>query len=89
MGIANIASFLMMFLSGIFFPTSSFPEWLVPVSLVLPLTYFVEALRDGTVYASGFLTGEFWIGIMILTIWGLASYLLATLLYRKTKIETR
>lgn len=89
MGIANIASFLMMFLSGIFFPTSGFPDWLVPVSNVLPLTYFVETLRDGMVYGSGFLTSQFWLGISILLAWGTVSYLFAVLIYRKAKIELR
>jgi len=89
MGISNIASFLMIFLSGIFFPTSGFPDWLVPVSAILPLTYFVDALRDGMVYASGFLTSKFWFGLMIVTIWGVVAYALGTMLYRKSKIETR
>jgi len=89
MGIANIASFLMMFLSGIFFPTSGFPEWLVPVSQVLPLTYFVESIRDGMVYGSGIATGEFWTGIGILGAWGVVAFLAGVLIYRKSKIEAR
>ncbi|WEK52953.1 MAG: ABC transporter permease [Candidatus Cohnella colombiensis] len=89
MGIANIASFLMMFLSGIFFPTSGFPEWLLPVSKVLPLTYFVNGMRDGMVYGSGMFTAEFWTGIGILAIWGVISFALAIIIYRKMKIEVR
>jgi ABC-type multidrug transport system permease subunit len=41
-GVANIVSFLMMFLSGVFFPIETMPEWLQPVSNVLPLTYFAN-----------------------------------------------
>jgi len=89
MGMANIASFLMMFLSGIFFPTSGFPEWLVPVSHVLPLTYFVNSIRDGMVYGSGILTGEFWTGIGILGAWGVVAFLAGALIYKKTKVEAR
>ncbi|WP_229263762.1 ABC transporter permease [Cohnella cholangitidis] len=89
MGIANIASFLMMFLSGIFFPTSGFPEWLVPVSEVLPLTYFVNSIRDGMVYGSGIATGDFWMGIGILGAWGIVAFGIGALIYRKGKVEVR
>jgi ABC-2 type transport system permease protein len=89
MGMANIASFLMMFLSGIFFPTSGFPEWLQPLSQVLPLTYFVNGMRDGMVYGSGMATGEFWMGIGILCAWGAAAFTLGALIYRKGKVEVR
>ncbi|WP_239617337.1 ABC transporter permease [Cohnella mopanensis] len=89
MGMANIASFLMMFLSGIFFPTSGFPEWLVPVSQVLPLTYFVNGIRDGMVYGSGIATSDFWMGIGILGVWGVVAFGIGALIYRKGKVEVR
>ncbi len=89
MGMANIASFLMMFLSGIFFPTNGFPEWLIPVSKVLPLTYFVNGIRDGMVYGSGLLSADFWAGIGILGAWGVVAFLIGVLIYRKTKIDAR
>jgi len=89
MGMANIASFLMMFLSGIFFSTNGFPDWLVPVSKVLPLTYFVNGIRDGMVYGSGIATGEFWTGIGILGAWGLVAFVLGVLIYRRGKVEVR
>ncbi|WP_240702797.1 ABC transporter permease [Cohnella luojiensis] len=89
MGLANIASFLMMFLSGIFFPTNGFPEWLQPVSQILPLTYFVNGIRDGMVYGSGIATSEFWAGIGILGVWGVVAFGIGVLIYRKGKVEVR
>ncbi|RKP55299.1 ABC transporter permease [Cohnella endophytica] len=89
MGVANIASFLMMFLSGIFFPTNGFPDWLQPVSKVLPLTYFVNGMRDGMVYGNGIGTGEFWMGIGILGAWGAVAFLVAAMIYRNGKVEVR
>jgi ABC-2 type transport system permease protein len=89
MGIANITSFLMMFLSGIFFATSGLPDWLKPVTQVIPLTYFVDGLRDGMVYGSGFLNTSFWSGIGILALWGIAAFGMGTILYRRGKIEAR
>lgn len=89
MGYANLTSFVMMFLSGIFFPTSGFPGWLKTISEVLPLTYFAEGLRDGMAYGSGLMTSEFWLGIGVLAAWGAVAYLIAALVYRRTKIEAR
>lgn len=89
MGMANIASFLMMFISGIFFPVNSLPEWLQPVTNVMPLTYFVEGLRNGMVYGGGIGTSDFWMGAGILVLWGAAAYLIGATLYRRTKVEAR
>jgi ABC-2 type transport system permease protein len=89
MGVANIASFLMMFISGIFFPTNSLPDWLQPVTNALPLTYFVKGLRDGMVYGTGIGTGEFWLGAGVLALWALVAYLIGATLYRKTQLEVR
>ncbi|WP_028610070.1 ABC transporter permease [Paenibacillus harenae] len=84
MGMANIASMLMMFLSGVFFPLETLPEWLQPVTQVLPLTYFVDGMRDGLIYASGIASSAFWIGIGIMILWGVVSFLIGSQVY-KTK----
>lgn len=44
--IANIVIFPMLFLSGVFFPTSSMPEWLQQVVQYLPLAPFAHGLRE-------------------------------------------
>jgi len=89
MGLANITSFLMMFLSGIFFATSGLPDWLKPVTQIIPLTYFVEGMRSGMVYGSGLLTSSFWSGMGILALWGACSFGLGAYIYRKGKVEVR
>lgn len=43
--LANLPRFLMMFLSGVFYPISAMPWPLRYVSYVLPLTYTVDGLR--------------------------------------------
>lgn len=86
MGVANIASFLMMFLSGVFFPVETMPSWLQPVAVVLPLTYFVDGLREGMVYASGLFTAKLWIGFGILAAWGIVSFVLGAVLYKTKSI---
>ncbi|UFU00642.1 ABC transporter permease [Radiobacillus kanasensis] len=90
MGVANIVSFLMMFLSGVFFPIETMPEWIQPVSSVLPLTYFAEGLRDSMVYQTGITTSSFWLGIGNIVLWGGLSYVIGSLLYKnKSIVSTR
>ena len=50
---ANLATFPMMFLSGVFFPLGSMPGWLQPVINLMPLKYGVEALRQPMLYGNG------------------------------------
>lgn len=44
--IANLISFPMMFLSGVFFSLANEPGWLQPVTRILPLTFLANALRS-------------------------------------------
>ncbi|WP_428911621.1 ABC transporter permease [Niallia sp. Krafla_26] len=90
MGVANITSFIMMFLSGIFFPIESMPEWLHPVSNILPLTYFAEGLRDSMVYETSIFTSSIWLGFGNMVIWGVISFIFGSLFYkRKSLVATR
>ena len=41
----DMSSFLLQIFSGSNFPVSSLPKWLLPVSLALPLTYGLDAVR--------------------------------------------
>ena len=50
---ANLITFPMLFLSGVFFPVGSMPDWLQPVISVLPLKYLVDALRQPMMYGHG------------------------------------
>lgn len=85
MGIANLASFLMMFLSGIFFDLGSLPEYIRPISHVLPLTYFADGLRDAMVYGFGIGSGNFWLNLGIMAVWGLTAFLIGSRLYKWNK----
>jgi ABC-2 type transport system permease protein len=90
MGVANIVSFLMMFLSGVFFPIETMPDWLQPISNLLPLTYFAEGLRDSMVYETGLFSSTLWFGIGVLVIWGAVSFIIGSWLYkRKSIVATR
>lgn len=88
MGISNITSMLMMFLSGVFIPLEIMPNWLQPIAQILPLTYFVEGMRDGLIYNSGIVSTSFWIGIGIMVTWGVVSFLIGSQVYKsKSAVE--
>lgn len=55
--IGNVILFPMMFLSGTFFPVSSFPAYLQTVAHVLPLYYVIEGLNNGILFNN--VTGAF------------------------------
>lgn len=55
---ANLITFPMMFLSGVFFPLGSMPAWLTPFINLMPLKYGVEALRQPMLYGNGL--GSIW-----------------------------
>lgn len=54
--IANLIVFPMLFLSGVFFPTTAMPNWLQSVVHYLPLTHFANALRDVMANGAGWST---------------------------------
>src|SRR5687767_889731 len=43
--LVDISSFLVQGLSGTNFPVQSLPTWLIPIALILPLTYGLDAVR--------------------------------------------
>lgn len=51
--IANLIIFPMLFLSGIFFPISSMPEWLQSIVSYLPLAPFAHAMREVVANGAG------------------------------------
>ncbi len=50
---ANLITFPMMFLSGVFFQLGAMPSWLQPLIQLMPLKYAVEALRRPMLYGEG------------------------------------
>ncbi len=50
---ANLVTFPMLFLSGIFFSMENAPAWLRPITRILPLPYLVDALREPMTFGNG------------------------------------
>ncbi|MBA3337911.1 MAG: ABC transporter permease [Chloroflexia bacterium] len=61
---ANLVTFPMLFLSGVFFSVESAPGWLQPVTRLLPLSYLVDALRGPMTQGAGL--GQIWRDLLIL-----------------------
>jgi len=50
--IANAIGFPMMFLSGSFFDVNAFPDYMITIAKVLPLTYLNDGLRDTMIFGN-------------------------------------
>jgi ABC-2 type transport system permease protein len=61
---ANLVTFPMLFLSGIFFSMENAPAWLRPITKVLPLSYLVDALREPMSFGNGF--SAIWLDLLAL-----------------------
>jgi ABC-type multidrug transport system permease subunit len=79
-GLSNLVMMPMWLLSGTFFSTARFPEFLQPYIKVLPLSALNSSLRavmnDGAA-----LTGH-WMEICVLLAWGSVSFIIALKVFR-------
>ncbi|WP_129717993.1 ABC transporter permease [Pedobacter sp. SYP-B3415] len=73
--ISNIITLPQFLLAGTFFSIEAFPEWLQPLSRILPLTYLNDAMRLVAFEGAGLWDVK--IQILILLAWGVAIYALA------------
>lgn len=77
MATANILNMPMMFLSGMFFPTSGLPRFLMVIVYLNPVSYLLEGLRRSVGVQTGTLMAPVWILLVPLG-WILVSGLLAS-----------
>jgi ABC-2 type transport system permease protein len=78
--IANLITFPMLFLSGIFFPRDGFPAWLKTVTDFFPLTYLSDGLRR--IANEGASLGAIRGDLLGMTIWGVIVFFVAVLVFR-------
>jgi ABC-2 type transport system permease protein len=79
-GILNLSMLPMWILSGVFFSTSNFPDFLQPFIQALPLTALNDALR--AVVLEGATLGAVAPDITLLALWGVVPFALALKLFR-------
>lgn len=78
--IANVITLPMMFLSGVFFPQSVIPDWLVSIAQFFPLTFLADGMRamvnsGESIFAQG---GE----LLGLLVWAIIIFALAVRVFR-------
>lgn len=78
--VAQIITMPMMFLSGVFFPTDTFPKFVQPVIKMLPLTYLADSLRQVMMHGVGFSAVARNMGI--LAIFGIVIFLSSVWFFR-------
>ncbi len=74
-GLINLLSMPMLALSGVFFASSNFPDWLQPFIRALPLTALNDGLR--AIMLEGTPLLALWPQGLILGVWGVIPFLLA------------
>ena len=67
----DVSSFLVQGLSGTNFPVNSLPTWLIPIALILPLTYGLDAVRGLLLQTSTLLPIPVEIAILIVFMFGM------------------
>ncbi len=78
--LANLVTFPMMFLSGVFFPTFLMPEWLQSITKFIPLTPVIDSIRF--VVTEGKTIFELGPQLAIIGAWTLVVYIIAFRVFR-------
>jgi ABC-2 type transport system permease protein len=78
--LAQLISFPMLFLSGVFFPLDRSPVWLQDVAKALPLTYLADGLRQVVVYGASL--ASLWGDLLALVLTTAVGIALAVRLFR-------
>ena len=77
---ANLISFPMMFLSGVFFPTFLMPEWLQQITSFIPLTAIVDGLR--LITTEGQTVLDIGPQLLVIAVWTAGLYFVAAKTFR-------
>lgn len=77
---SNLITLPQFLLAGTFFSIDNFPKWLQPVCRILPLTYLNDALRKIAFDGASFWEVRW--DILILIIWGVVVYAVASKLFK-------
>ena len=81
--IMNFVIFPIFGLSGALFPISSLPEWLVPITMVDPLTYGVEGIRYGLTGVSQI---NPWVSLLVIGGFACVMTVIGAFLFRKISV---
>lgn len=78
--LVQVVSFPMMFLAGVFWPVENFPDFIQPLSRVLPLTFLGDGLRQTMV--GGAALNPLWLDAAALAAWAAVALAAAVRLFK-------
>ncbi len=78
----GVLNTLLFYPSGAMYPTTSFPKWLQALTIVDPFTYVIHGLKAVLLKNGGWIA--IWQDLAFLSIFGIASLLVATPLFKRT-----
>lgn len=79
-GISNVVVFPMLFLGGVFFPLENAPDWLRPITQIIPVTHLAGALREITLDGATIL--DVWPSVIVMLITTVIGMLIAVRFFR-------
>ena len=72
---------------GIYYPIELLPDWLQPISAVLPITYSLRAMRKTLLTGAGF--SDIWSDLLILVGFAIVVFPLALWIFRQAVNRAR
>src|SRR6058998_1918316 len=72
-------------LGGVIFPISALPSWVQPISSALPITYFLDVVRDGF----GLSTSNYLFDLAYLSLSTIAIIILGILVFRRAELRAK
>jgi ABC-2 type transport system permease protein len=79
-GISNVVVFPMLFLGGVFFPVENAPDWLRPITQIIPVTYLADALRE--IVIDGATIADVWVSALVMIVTAVIGMLIAVRFFR-------
>ena len=83
-GIMNIPMLPQMFMSGVFFSASKFPDWMQPFVKALPLTALIDGMRRLANEGEGLGLESVMRELIVLGVWAIATLVVALRVFRWT-----
>lgn len=78
--LANAIAFPMLFLAGVFFPVDSAPGWMQPITILMPLAYLADALREVMIHGASLVSQ--WLNILVLLVTATIGFLVSIRLFK-------
>jgi ABC-2 type transport system permease protein len=78
----GVLNTLLLYPSGAMYPTVSFPKWLQALTVVDPWTYAIHGFKAALLKDGGWVA--IWYDLLVLTVFGIATLLVATPLFKRT-----